>query len=127
MKILFLVAIIAVLCLLPLVPSTATISYTTKIPEQYTVTETYTTYAPRVAERAVWNEAEAHRIWKSSIKTSIESAIPPAGRSGYFSIEQYTYMKPVSMERQVTKIRLVDKVVSTEVAEHISVIKYLSR
>jgi len=127
MKVLLAVTIAVVLCLLPLVPSSTTVSYTVKVPEQYTVTETHTTYAPRVGERAVWNEAEAHRIWKESIKTSIESAIPPAGRSGYFSMEYYTYMKPVSMERQVTKIRLVDKVVSVEVAEHISAIEYMFR
>lgn len=127
MKFLISLAIIATLCLLPLVPSTTTISYTTKVPEQYTVTETYTTYAPRVGERAVWNEAEAHRLWRTSIKTSLEDAVPPAGRSGYFSIEQFSYMKAVTMERQVTKIRLVDKVISTEIAEHISVVEYLTR
>lgn len=125
MKVLLSVVVVVALLLLPLIPSTTTISYTTKVPEQYTITETYTTYAPRVGEKAVWNEAEAHRIWKSSIKTSIESAIPPDGRSGYFSMEYYTYMKPVSMERQVTKMRLVDKVVSAEIAEHISVVEYL--
>jgi len=127
MKIVVSIAIVVILCLLPLVPATTTISYTTKVPEQYTVTETYTTYAPRVGERAVWNEAEAHRIWRTSIKTSIESAIPPTGKSGYFSIEYYTYMKPVSRERQVTKIRLVDKVIDIEVTERISVVEYLLR
>jgi len=127
MKILMLVIVAVALCLLPLIPSTTTISYTTKVPEQYTITETYTTYAPRIAERAVWSEAEAHRIWRTSIKTSIESAIPPTGKSGYFSIEYYTYMKPVTKERQVTKIRLVDKVIDIEVAERISVVEYLSR
>ena len=127
MKFLISVAIIAALCLLPLIPATTTISYTTKVPEQYTITETYTGYAPRVSERAVWNEAEAHRIWKESIKTSLEDAIPPVGRSGYFSMEYYTYMKPVTRERQVTKIRLVDKIVSMEVTEHISVVEHLLR
>ena len=125
MKVLISVAIIAALCLLPLIPSTTTISYTTKVPEEYTVTETYTTYAPRIGERAVWNEAEAHRLWRTSIKTSLEDARPPDGRSGQFSIEYFTYMRPVSSERQVTKIRLVDKVVSAEVDEYISVVKYL--
>lgn len=127
MKILVAVVIAIVLCLLPLIPSTTTISYTTKVPEHYTVTETYTTYAPRIGERAVWNEAEAHRLWRTSIKTNLSDAIPPAGRSGYFSIEYFTYMKPVSMERQVTKIRLVDKVISTEISEYISVVEYILR
>lgn len=127
MKILLAVAIIAVISLLPLIPAATTISYTTKVPEEYTATETYTTYAPRIGEKAVWNEAEAHRIWRTSIKTNLESAVPPTGKSGYFSIEYYTYMKPVSKERQVTKIQLVDKVIDIEVAEHISIVEYVIR
>ncbi len=127
MKVLLPLVLIVVLCLLPLVPATTTISYTTKIPEQYTSTETYSAYAPRTGERAVWNENPAHTEWRTSIKTSIESAIPPTGRSGYFSIEYFTYMKPVTKDRQVTKIRLVDKTISMEVTEHISVVEYMLR
>lgn len=127
MKILIAVAVIVILCLLPLIPTTTTMSYTAQSPEQYTITETYTDYAPRTGERAVWNENPAHTEWRTSIKTSLEDAIPPAGRSGYFSIEYFTYTKPIAKERQVTKIRLVDKVISVEVAKHMSVIGYLLR
>jgi len=127
MKIIVSIATVIILILLPLIPSTTTVSYTTKVPEQYTVTETYTDYAPRVGERATWNESPAHTEWRTSIKTSLEDAIPPAGRSGYFSIEYFTYMKPVIKERQVTRIRLIDKIVSVEITEHISAIEYLLR
>lgn len=125
MKILLAVALVVALCLLPLIPATTTISYTTKVPEQYTVTETYTDYVPKVGERATWNESPAYREWRTSVKTDIGNIGLPSGQSGYFSIEQFTYMKPVTKERQVTKIRLVDKVVSIEIAEHISVVEYL--
>ncbi len=125
MKILISLAVAVILLLLPLIPTTTTATYTTKIPETYTITETYTEYAPRTGERAVWNESPAHTQWRSSIKDSIESAIPPSGRSGYFSIENFNYMKPITKSRQITKIRLIDKVVSMGVTEHISVIQYL--
>lgn len=130
MKILMLIislAMIFTLCLLPLIPSTSTISYTTKVPEQYTVTETYTDYVPKVGERAIWNESPAYREWRTSVKTDIENIGLPSGLSGYFSIEQFTYMKPVTKERQVTKMRLVDEVISIEIAERISVIEWMAK
>ncbi len=125
MKLLISVVAMTVLVILPLVPVTTTISYTTKMPEEYTITETYTEYVPRVGERAVWNENPEHTQWRTSIKTSIEDARPPAGRSGYFSIEYFTYSKAVTRDREVTKIRLVDKIISTNATEHISVAEYM--
>ena len=127
MKLIISIVMIVVLALLPLVPTTTTISYTTKVPEEYTTTETYTEYAPRTGEKAIWNENPAHTEWRTSIKDSIESAIPPVGRSGYFSIEQFSYMKPFTRKRQVSKIRLVDKVISIGVVEHTSIIEWIRR
>ncbi len=125
MKILLALTVSIILCLLPLIPTTGTTTYTTQVPESYTVTESFTTYIPRTGERAIWNESPAHTEWRTSIKDSIESARPPAGRSEYFSIEHYTYMKPVTRKRQVTKVRLVDKTISIEVAKHISTLQWL--
>ena len=131
MKILISLAIIVALCLLPLIPATTTTSYTTKVPEQYTITETYTDYVPRTGERAVYHESSARTEWRNTFKSysSIDDVIRQntsvAAQPSYYTIEYYTYMKAVAKERQVTKIRLVDKVISTEITEHISVVEYL--
>ncbi|KKM13969.1 hypothetical protein LCGC14_1710850 [marine sediment metagenome] len=125
MKYLIAIVIIVSLCLLPLVPTTYTTSYTTKIPENYTITESYTEYVPRQGERAVYHEDPARTQWRNSIKTSIEDAIPPVTRPSYYTIEYFTYNKAVSMSRQVTKIRLVDKVVEVELVEYISIVGWL--
>ena len=127
MKYLITVVIVIALLLLPLVPTTTTTSYTTKIPEQYTITESYTEYVPRQGERAVYHESPARTEWRNSIKTSIEDAIPPVTSPSYYTIEYFTYTKAVSRSRQVTKIRLVDKVISIDTVEHISVVEYLLR
>lgn len=127
MKALIIGTVLAALALLPLVPATTTITYTTKVPEEYTVTETYTELVPRVGERAVYHEAPARTEWRRSIKTSIEDAIPPVTSPSYYTIEQFSYTKSVRRERLVTRIRLVDKIISTNITEHISVVEWIVR
>ncbi len=133
MKILIIIAVAIVLSLLPLIPTTTTMPFFTKVPEQYTITETYTEYVPKTGERAVYHDSLARTEWRSSIKSysSIDDVITQntrvAAQPSYYTIEYYTYMKAVAKERQVTKTRLVNRVIDVETTQHISVIDYLFR
>ena len=127
MKLTIAILTIVLLCLIPLIPVTSYSTITVEVPEEYTVTESYTEYVPVIRDKAVWHESESYRIWKSSIKTSIEDAALPSGISGYWSIEYYITTKPVTRYRDVVKLRIVSKTTTIESTSKLSVIEWFQR
>lgn len=76
--------------------------------EEYTITEPYTEQVRVLRESVQWQESEEYRIWKTTIKTSIEDARLPSSPSGRWVSSYYWATKPVTKYREITKYKIMN-------------------
>ncbi|KKN54542.1 hypothetical protein LCGC14_0591340 [marine sediment metagenome] len=115
---------IAILLIIPIIPTQYNILVEKSIVEEYTTTEPYTAYdtvqVPYRASSTIvyWQETEGYRRWRTEVKTSIENSLPSyyglgESWSGRWVIEDVgvsgyrTVQEPVTRYRAVTKTRTV--------------------
>lgn len=104
-----LIAITAILLLyLPIIPQSYEEVSIHQTIEEYTITEPYTEYVRVLRESVQWQMSEEYRIWKGSIKTSIEDARLPSSPSGRWVSSYYWATKPVTKYREITKYKVIN-------------------
>jgi len=93
--------------------------------EEYTITEPYTEQVRVLRESVQWQMSEEYRIWKGSIKTSIEDAKLPSSPSGRWVSSYYWTTKPVAKYREVVKYKIVNYPVVEYYTKRVSVASLL--
>lgn len=107
MKILAAITVILLLYL-PIIPQSSEEVTQHQTIEEYTITEPYTEQVRVLRESVHWQMSEEYRIWKGSIKTSIEDAKLPSSPSGRWVSSYYWSTKPVTKYREITKYKVVN-------------------